>query len=268
MDFEAYHTPDADPEGPPNAVRAKALTLDDEAFCQLYAKSGNGSRSYVVAFEYAGAHRYALSAAKLRQPRIKARIEEIREQARRRLSSIVGVTAPKIAQMFLEIAMTDPNELIGLRIGCCRHCHGDGHGYQWKEHEYLDALEKWEALPVAVQASTAMPAIGGGLGFDHTAEPDPECPNCMGEGLERVVARDTTQLSDGAKMLFQGVKQTRNGLEIQMADRAKALEMAARIAGFLKDGQNVQVNATGNVSVATNDPAAAQAAYEAMIAAS
>jgi phage terminase small subunit len=268
-EFEAYHTPDADPDGPPNALRVKPLTPEDEAFCQLYAKTGNGTRSYLAAFDYVGENAAANASAKLRQPRIKARVEEIRERTRLRLANVVGLTAPKVAQMFFEMATADPNELIGLRIGCCRYCHGDGHLYQWKEHEYLTELERWEKLAPSIKAATPMPDVAGGLAFDQTAEPHPECPNCMGEGQERIVARDTTQLSDGGRLLFQGVKSTRNGLEVLMADRAKALEMAARVAGLLKDNAKVDVNLLARtVTTAALTPEEAQKGYMAMLEAS
>jgi phage terminase small subunit len=267
MELEAFRPPDADPDEPPNAVRVKPLVEAQEVFAQLYAKSGNGTRAYLAAYPGGSYRDASTSAAKLiRKPNVKMRIEEIRESARRKMANTVGLTADKVARLFFEMAMADPNELIGLRIGCCRYCYGDNNLYQWKDHEYMAELAKWEALDAKVKAVVTMPDVAGGLGYDQTAEPNPECPNCMGEGAERIVPRDTTQLSDGARLLFQGVKQSRNGLEILMADKAKALENVGRILGVFKDGLKVDLHgAVATVTQAALTPEDAQKAYLAML---
>lgn len=272
---EPIQTLDADPDATqPNGWRwqdvsvRKDLTNQQELFAQVYAATQNATKAYRVAYAQVDPSQKTCAVAGARcarNPKISARVQELREDARRILTEKAGLTADKIAQLFYEMAMADPNEIIGARVGCCRYCYGEGFRFQWKEHEYLDALAKWEHEPSA----SSMPDVAGGFDFDQTAEPNPECPNCMGEGEVRVVAQDTSQLSDGARMLYQGVKQTRNGLEIQIADRAKMLENLARLLGAFKDNSTVTLSgAIAAVTTAIADPDQAQQAYMRMLEAS
>jgi hypothetical protein len=66
--------------------------------------------------------------------------------------------------------------------------------------------------------------------------------------VERIVARDTTKLSRGARMLYRGVKQTRNGIEVVLADQDKALQDAIRILGGFND--QVSVSLRGVIAAA------------------
>ncbi len=139
---------------------------------------------------------------------------------------------------FLEMGTADPRELIGLKVGCCRYCHGVDHGYQWREREYMEALDQAERRANRQglgDPQVPLPDPAGGFGFNATLPPVPECPQCHGEGLERFVPRDTDNLSPQALLLFGGVKVKKDGYEIIMADRGKALELAGRIMGAFKD---------------------------------
>jgi phage terminase small subunit len=64
---------------------------------------------------------------------------------------------------------------------------------------------------------------------------DPNCPECHGDGVGHNVAADTRTLSPQARMLYAGVKQTKDGLEIKMHDQQKALENAARHLGMFTE---------------------------------
>lgn len=140
----------------------------------------------------------------------------------------------------LSIVTADPRELIGLKVGCCRYCHGDGHGYQWKEREYAEALDDYQDQVNRNILHAKLPDIGGGFGFNQTLPPNPECPECHGEGVERVVARDTDNLSDEALLLYGGVKMRRDGgYEIIMPDKGKVYEMIGRIMGAFNDNLRV-----------------------------
>lgn len=148
--------------------------------------------------------------------------------------------------LFMTIAEADPNELIGLRVGCCRHCHGGPDFlYQWREHEFLTACQKAE------QASKPMPDIGAGLDYNHTLPPVSGCPECRGEGISRIVPQDTRKLSPAAKLLWQGVKQTKDGLVMMLADKTKALESAAKIVGAFTE----RIHVTGTVATIAPDTA-------------
>jgi phage terminase small subunit len=51
-------------------------------------------------------------------------------------------------------------------------------------------------------------------------------------GVGRTIIADTRTLSPQARMLYAGVKQTKDGIEVKMHDQLKALEMAARHLGM------------------------------------
>lgn len=177
-----------------------------------------------------------------------------------------------ILQRFLSIATADPRELIGLKVGACRYCHGFGHAYHWREREFMEALEKAEAefdlAPPSLKRNIRFPDPGGGLDYNATAAPHPDCPTCHGEGVERFVPRDTDNLSDEALLLYGGVKAKRDGYEIIIADRNKALENVGRILGAFNDKLQIDQTVKSLVAVADlakMDPQEAARKYQEFI---
>lgn len=240
-----------------------ALTARQEAFAVAFAKSRSISKAYREAYEVDpawDARKIDKNArAVLNTPAVRERIEDLINAA---AADAVFTVSDAIGR-FLAIASADPNELVSLRVGACRYCHGDAHRYHWREREYLEALDRAE------RDSTPIPDIGGGFDYDATAVPHPECPECHGEGIGRVVASDTTALTQAGRLLFGGVKHTNNGPQIIIADRMKALEAACRLAGFFKDN----VNVTGElkrmdavISMEAKDPQHAAKLYMEMVA--
>lgn len=196
--------------------------------------------AYIDTRDYYEAYRIAYEPKKMRPSAVQTegwkllQKKHVAQEVNRRLGEIAdrvddqtGFNAIQALTLFLDIVRADPNELIGLRVGCCRKCWGEGHAYQWRtEDEYAEAVER-----AAKAKDDRLPDCDGGFGYDHTREPNPTCPYCRGEGESRIIPQDTRNLSPGAKILFQGVKQTKDGLQILMADKGKALENAAKIVG-------------------------------------
>ena len=194
-------------------------------------------------------------------PHVAARITELKAHKAANVVGTATFDVRKLFETYLEIAQADPNELIGLKVGACRYCHGEDHGYQWREREYLDAVGKWERKP-----DGPMPDIAGGFGYKHFVAPHPDCPECGGDGLERVVPRDSEKLSPGARLLYRGAQQTKDGIKVLIADKDKALENIGRILGAFDD--KLRVDLEGKVAalkLTTSDPAAAAEAYAKMI---
>ena len=54
---------------------------------------------------------------------------------------------------------------------------------------------------------------------------------------------DTRRLQGAARRLYAGLKQSKDGLQVLMADREKALENVARHLGMFND--KLEVNVTG-----------------------
>jgi phage terminase small subunit len=236
------------PTAPPQQISLPwydGLTEKRRAFVEHYYRYRNATQAYKAAYDTEGSN-YDTCAKEgqrlLRDDRIQAAIA-----ARCKISiDNAGFDAAWLLRRFLDIATADPRELIGLKVGCCRHCHGDDHRYQWREREYMEAIgdAEWQ-VQLARLANRSTEAIkypdpAGGFGFNATLSPHPGCPECHGEGTERFVPRDTDNLSDQAMLLYGGVKVKNNGAyEIIIADRGKAAELAGRIVGAFNDKINV-----------------------------
>jgi len=144
----------------------------------------------------------------------------------------VRISADMVVERWWRIATADPNDLVQLRRGCCRFCHGADHCYQW-----IDAGEFEEAAAASAKARTpvASPSDAGGYGYRAGTTAHPNCPRCGGRGVAEVFAADTRTLKGDAALLYAGVKETSGGIEIRMHDQAKALENVARHLGLFKD---------------------------------
>lgn len=259
----------------PNATRSPGtpLTAIQLRFIDHYLRYRNATQAYKFA---AGKDDIAYQSAANEGLKL-LRDTRVQEAIRAGAKTAFADTAASIGwllQRFLDVATADPRELIGLKVGCCRFCHGEAHGYQWREREYLEALQDAErahriARP-SEKAEVRFPDVAGGFGFNATLAPVDDCPQCHGEGVERFVPRDTDRLSDQALLLFGGVKVRPNGgYEIVIADRQKALENVGRIMGAFND-KVVHSGAIGALVAVDDlrkaDPIAAAKAYREMIA--
>ena len=144
----------------------------------------------------------------LRNVQVKAAVAEaIAAQSAR-----VEVSADWVIKRLMRIAGADPNELIRHERRPCRQCYG---------------------------------IAGDGFHFGNSLrDPDPRCPQCLGEGRGTIVIGDTTKLSPDAAALYAGVKTTKDGIEIKMHDQMAALEKLGRHLGLF-DPKNA-VGSTDN----------------------
>ncbi|HBV7338335.1 TPA: terminase small subunit [Klebsiella variicola] len=156
--------------------------------------------------------------------------------AQQQKASIVRTlgSADEVLEQMWRLATFDANQISQHRRGCCRHCWGFGHQYQWRdaveyEEKRLEALERKRREPVDV----------GGYGYNHTLDPNPECPRCNGEGVSRVVLQDSTKLDDAAALAYSGVKVGKAGIEITSISRERMFEAVAKRLG-LADTENAQ----------------------------
>ena len=162
-------------------------------------------------------------------------VQEMVKQFMAERSMRTEIKADDVLRYWHDIGTADPNEIIQLRRVCCRHCHGKDHQFQWRDdEEYQEAVQR--AVDVAGEDKVpAIPSNAGGYGYNATARPHPQCPYCWGEGHMEVHAADTRNLSPKAKLLYAGVKQTRDGFEIKMRDQDKAMENVAKHLGMFVD---------------------------------
>lgn len=133
----------------------------------------------------------------------------------------------------------DPGEVVQHRRYGCRHCWGQDFTYQYTPSEFDKARIRHEENRVRI--------IGGGgadIGefqgvagdwYDQRNEPNPECPECFGDGLCDVFVADTRTLSPEGRSLIASVKQTKEGIEVKLHDKQKALDGLARYHNLFND---------------------------------
>lgn len=167
----------------------------------------------------------------LRQPHLKPAMYETAMVRRAARLKDHHVAAEELKHRTWLIATADPAELITHTRVCCRYCHGEDHGYQWKEYEFQQALENHENKP----QEFGFPNWAGGMGFMAGADPHPDCPRCEGKGHEEVRPTDFRDLSEAGRALYKGIKPTKYGYEIQMHDQHAARVFYAQLCGYQID---------------------------------
>lgn len=242
----------------------KILTEKQEGFAQCYALQGmTKADAYRANYSTETMDEQTVWSECVRTsklPNVAARIQELIQQKREALDAEIDMSVKKLFAEYVAIKSVDPNELTQVRAFCCRHCYGVDNRYQWREHEYLKACEDAE------RANLPLPDMSGGFGFKQAAAPNPECDECQGVGLSRVVALDTTRLSAGAKLLYRGAQQTKDGIKVLFADKDKALEQIGRMLGAFNDKLGVNLGGTvATLQMTTDDPAEAAKIYQQML---
>ena len=238
-----------------------ALTPAEERFAALVAEGRSKSAAYRVAFPVSTRWRsqavHSRAWALASRAEVAERITELMRGAAR--ANETGIA--EVLRQYLQRLYADPRELTEVRVGACRYCWGKGHRWQFTDGE-LDRkrADHAERVQRALENDRPAPADfdeGGGGGFDVAVDPNPKCPSCGGAGQANVVLHDSRTYSEGALALFEGVKQTKDGIEVKMASRTDALEKLARFAGFFEADNAQQRGGTAPV-----DPAELDAMYD------
>lgn len=267
----------------PGTVRS--ATAQEKLFAEHWAEHRNATQAYKHAYSRTCTYATAQTNGSeiFNKPAVQNEIAAVLEAQRNASAPVANVGW--LLRRYVAIATADPRELIGLKVGACRFCHGDDHAYQWREREYLEAVgkadkeyakrSKAQTRGGVARASAGepdeveYPDVGGGFGYNATHPPHPDCPQCHGEGVERFVPRDTDNLSDQALLLYGGVKAKRDGYEIIIADQGKAHEAIGRILGAFNDKLDVSGTVKQLVAVADlakMDPQEASKRYQDFIA--
>jgi len=159
--------------------------------------------------------------------------------ARKRQQERTEITADRVLREAWLITTADARELVELRVGCCRHCYGEGHKYQRTLGEMNQDRERWidEGKPLEEFQEQ------GGIGFDARKQPNNDCPECAGAGYGRVVLKDTRSFSPGALALYAGAKEGKYGIEVQMHDKAIFAEKLFKHLGLYEKDNEQKVDA-------------------------
>lgn len=227
------------------------LSEKEQRFCLEYIKTLTGTTAARAA-GYTGTRANQTAYDLLGRKDIQDEISRLKSERIERTK----IDADMVLERLWMIATADPNEISQFRRNACRYCHGEDHGYQWR-----DPLEFAEACRAARDKDKPEPDDVGGYGFDVNAPADPDCPRCNGNGYGTTFIADTRFLSPAARMLYAGMKETKDGIEAKMHDQQAALINVARHLGMFKD----RVEHSGKIEVeklSDADLEAQIAAYE------
>lgn len=209
------------------------LTPRELHFAIRYANHGNAALAAREAGYRSTNSRYTGHELRHRV-HVAAKINELRAA----IIKEVQPTVQDVLRNLAAIVTADPNDLVEHRLTCCRHCWSFGLGYKRNKAEMRRARAEHERATIAAaKRDEEIEPFDeeGGDSYDPTEYPDPDCEMCFGEGVSQVVIKDTRTLSPEARALFAGIKQTRNGIEVLMHDKGKAVEMIAKHLGMLKE---------------------------------
>jgi len=198
------------------------LSAKQKLFVAEYLKDSNATQAAIRA-GYSKKSAYSIGEENLRKPAI---AQAIANQQKASIARQLFDADEVLARMWA-IATVDVNELVEHRRTCCRYCWGKNHDYQWTENEYNKARSEAE------KKNKPSPELAGGFGYRPKRAAHPECPQCEGEGFGSVHIHDTTKLSPNARMAYQGVKTTKDGIEVLISNRDKMLENIAKSLGVL-----------------------------------
>ena len=167
--------------------------------------------------------------------------ERIKQQERTQIS------ADRVVLEAWHQVTADARELTSLVYHACRHCHGIGHNFHWRdEEEFAQAVDKAvsdNALREPTEPPIPIPVNLGGFGYSRRLEPDPACPKCDGDGLMDVRIGDTRKLSPAALSLFAGIKQTKFGIEVLTHSKDAAMEKLFKHLGLYEQDNRQKTDA-------------------------
>ena len=205
------------------------LTPLQQRFVDEYLVDLNGTQAAIRA-GYSPDTARQMASENLSKPYIQIAIVD----ARKRQQARTHIEADRVVLEAWNIVFADPRELVQVKVGCCRHCWGEGFKFQRTIGEFNHDREHF-ALKGGNMAEFDEK---GGIGFDPLKPPHPECPDCGGDGNPRTVLADTRHLSPAALALYAGAKMTKYGIEIAMHDKAAFAEKLFKHLGlYEKDNQ-------------------------------
>lgn len=210
------------------------LTPKMARFVDEYLVDLNGSAAAVRA-GFAKSNARGRASIMLGSPLI---CELINEKMRAR-SERVRVTADEVLNELVSVMRADAADVTEYRRECCRYCYGTSNRYQRTAGEMERDRER-HAKESRDLVDAGKPPLDpfdekGGIGWNPRRDPNHDCPECFGEGHGRIRIRDTRTLVGGAKRLFDGIKETKDGIEAKVRDRTKVAELVGRHLGMFND---------------------------------
>ncbi|AVS68142.1 terminase [Paracidovorax avenae] len=213
----------------PASASALAVSPKQQRFIDEYLIDLNGTQAAIRA-GYSAHTAAEQSYDLLRRPQIQAAIAEARKAQQERTQ----ISADRVVLEAWNIVTADPRDLVQVKVGCCRYCHGEGHKRQRTLAEYNTERSRFRATG----GKDVDWEEEGGIGYSPLRAPHPLCPECHGDGCPRVVLGDTRSLSPATLALYAGAKHGKHGIEVQMHDKGVFAEKLFRHLGlYEKDNQ-------------------------------
>jgi len=235
-------TPSADlVDDPDRFGTLTKLTDMQEAFVREYMVDWNGSKAAIRA-GYSAKSADTLAYQLLQKPAVREAVETLASVRARRL----GIDADELIRMWAAMVTFDANELSQLRRVCCPYCHGENHQRQYTPSGLEEAQKKHERERQRRLKADADDDIGEfpeytDVWYDKRKPPNADCPECHGEGIAEVWYADTRTLSPAARLVYAGVRDGRDGIEILTVSKERAADNLARALGLFKE-KETEVN--------------------------
>lgn len=212
----------------------QSLTPRELAFIRLYPTSSSGAEAAAKA-GWSRNSAATIAMLLLKKPEIRYLIQkEMAKHAQR-----ISLKGDEIARYWQQIAYA---ELPLPDVGCCRYCHGMDHDYQF-------TLNEWRvARGSHILAQMKKPQRDrkefderGGIGFDRTLPPHPECPECNGLGINYPMVIDRDKLTPAQRAAMDEVRVMKDGsVSLRMRDRSRAMENLQKLLQLVPLGDPVQ----------------------------
>jgi phage terminase small subunit len=148
-----------------------------------------------------------------------------------------------------EMLAADRNEIVQIRRVNCRYCWGVNNEYQFTHGEMENRLKKHQA-----GKTTRIFDEQGGTGFNYGREPNPDCPNCFGNGSPQPEVRfmDWRTASRAARDSVQSIQHSeRYGVTIRFHNKSNTVEIILKSLSSL--AQQLQVNFQDPQKMTTED---------------
>ena len=202
-----------------------------EVFVGEYMKNGGvACKAYAVAYpESSPAGLRSNSSRLLARDDVAARVRALRRVMADALNAELG----ELVLQAHEVGTATLHDVMPIETYGCRHCHGLGNAYQWRDAEELcRALDKHVAS-LNGPKPLPRPSAAGGFGYSARAPVNLECEHCRGVGVAVSRIVPTAELSVGARQLVAGVVLRDDGSveRYLLEDRAKYLDQRNKLAG-------------------------------------
>lgn len=223
-------------------VDALLARLDpkERRFTELYVATLNPQQAAVEA-GYSGTVAIGKSYGWVGSGRTKPHVYEAVQALLKTRNEALGYTSERFLDSLWKEHTADARELSEVRVHCCRCCWGADHRPMMTRLEHEEARDDYqrrcEKLLIAGVPEDKWPPFDerGGVGYDRRRSPNPECPECGGEGEPDVVLKDTRKISSGAARIYAGARKTKQGIEVRVRDRSPAMQRLASHLGIGKE---------------------------------